>query len=72
MAKAEKHHETGNAMDYAEHDRTYAGFLAFTKWSVVLLVALMLAMTFGFLGGGGLIGGTVLFVILSVISYFVV
>lgn len=32
------------AMDYAEHQRTYAGFLRLTKISIVALVALLVAM----------------------------
>ena len=31
-------------MDYAEHDRTYAGFLTFTKFGVVFVVALLIFM----------------------------
>jgi hypothetical protein len=34
------------AMDYTEHNRTYAGFLRFTKISIVLLVALLAGMYF--------------------------
>lgn len=33
-------------MDYAEHNRTYAGFLKFTKYSIIALVALLAAMKF--------------------------
>lgn len=36
------HHE----MDYAEHNRTYAGFLQFTKISIIVLVTLLLGMFF--------------------------
>lgn len=32
------------AMDYAEHKRTYAGFIRFTQISVVLLVLLLIGM----------------------------
>lgn len=31
-------------MDYAEHNRTYAGFLKFTKISIVALVVLLAGM----------------------------
>ena len=31
-------------MDYAEHERTYRGFLTFTKFGVVFLAALMIFM----------------------------
>ena len=57
-------------MDYAEHDRTYDGFLWLTKWSVVALVTLLVAMAAGFFGGFGLIGGTILWAVLLIISYF--
>ena len=51
MAKAAKHEEHGahgSAMDYSEHERTYGWFIWLTKWSVISLVALMLAMAAGF------------------------
>lgn len=33
------------AMDYAEHQRTYAGFLRFTKISIIAIALLLIAMT---------------------------
>lgn len=74
MANAAKHDEHGNhgsAMDYSEHDRTYAWFLWTTKWSVIFLVALLIAMAVGFFTNGGWVGGTLLMVILMAISVFV-
>lgn len=50
-------------MDYAEHDKTYAMFLAGTKWGTVACVGLMIAMAFGFFAGFGLIGGTIVWAI---------
>jgi hypothetical protein len=32
------------AMDYAEHEKTYAGFLRFTKIAIVCLVVLLAGM----------------------------
>jgi hypothetical protein len=32
------------AMDYAEHNRTYHGFLTATKWGVIVMAALMIGM----------------------------
>lgn len=37
-----EHHET--AMDYAEHERTYAGFLAMTKWGTIAVVVILVLM----------------------------
>ncbi len=52
--KMAEHHTTapaelGAPMDYAEHEKTYAGFAGLVKWATVTLVALMIAMAFGFL-----------------------
>ncbi|MBL8587749.1 MAG: aa3-type cytochrome c oxidase subunit IV [Methylobacteriaceae bacterium] len=33
-------------MDYAEHDRTYAMFLALVKWGVIFNVLLLILMAF--------------------------
>jgi Bacterial aa3 type cytochrome c oxidase subunit IV len=75
MAKAAKHEDHGNAhanaMDYSEHERTYAGFLWLTKWSVIFLLALLIAMAVGFFAGGGLVGGTLLLIVLCAIAFFV-
>lgn len=62
--------ETGAEMDYAEHERTYAMFLSMSKWLVILCVALLVGMAFGFFAGGGLFGGTVVFVVLTILAYF--
>lgn len=32
------------AMDYVEHERTYAGFLTFTKWGSIAVIAILVGM----------------------------
>lgn len=32
------------AMDYAEHERTYRGFIAFTKWGTITVSAIVILM----------------------------
>ena len=44
--------ELGAKMDYAEHDRTYAGFLALAKYGSLFCLAVMISMAFGFFVGG--------------------
>jgi hypothetical protein len=56
--------EMGAEMDYSEHEKTYDGFLALTKYGTLAVVALMIAMAFGFFGGGGFIASIILFIIL--------
>ena len=68
---ATKHEDTDSAMDYPEHEKTYEGFLWLTKWGVISLVALLIAMAAGFYGGFGLFGGILVFVILLLIAFFV-
>ncbi|MBU4528197.1 MAG: aa3-type cytochrome c oxidase subunit IV [Hoeflea sp.] len=58
--------ETGAAMDYSEHDKTYAMFLAGTKYTTIVIVALMIAMAVYFFTGAGAILSFVLFLILSI------
>ena len=31
-------------MDYAEHERTYSGFISVTKWGVVAVAALLIVL----------------------------
>ena len=70
MAKKAASKTPANAMDYPEHERTYDGFIKMSVWGTVFCVALLVAMAFGFFGGGGLIGGTLALVILMAAFYF--
>jgi len=70
MAKQQKSQAPDNAMDYPEHERTYEIFLKFAVWTTAGCIALLVAMAFGFYAGGGLIGGTLLFIILMVACAF--
>lgn len=63
--------ETGAPMDYAEHDKTYKGFLNLAKYGTAACVALMVALAAGFYTAGGWFGGLVTFFILFVASFFV-
>ncbi|MES0195756.1 aa3-type cytochrome c oxidase subunit IV [Mesorhizobium sp. M0011] len=59
--------ELGAKMDYAEHDRTYAGFLALAKYGSLFCGALLLAMAFGFFAGG-FFSATILFVLIMAVG----
>jgi hypothetical protein len=72
MAKATNDGEGNSAMDYPEHERTYDLFLTTSKWVAVLCAALMVSMAAGFFGGMGLVGGILIFIVLSVIAYFLI
>lgn len=62
--------ETGASMDYAEHDKTYAMFLALAKYGTIFCVSLLIAMAFGFFAGGGFIASTILFVLLNILGAY--
>ncbi|GGA98825.1 cytochrome c oxidase subunit IV [Brucella endophytica] len=69
-----KHSNTGPAelgapMDYAEHEKTYGGFLAVCKWGTVAVVAILAAMAFGFFVGGWF-SATILFVLICAAAWF--
>lgn len=63
--------EAGAPMDYQEHEQTFSLFLTLTKWGTIATAALLIAMAFGFFAGGGLVGGTVAFVLLLIVARFV-
>ena len=62
--------ELGAEMDYAEHERTYSGFLALFKWGSLGCAALLISMAFGFFTSAGFISASVLFVLICVVAFF--
>ena len=62
--------ELGAKMDYAEHDRTYHGFLALAKYGSLFCGALLLAMAVGFFAGG-FFSATILFVLILAVGAFI-
>ncbi|GLQ81327.1 cytochrome c oxidase subunit IV [Mesorhizobium huakuii] len=62
--------ELGAKMDYAEHDRTYAGFLALAKYGSLFCGALLLAMAFGFFAGG-FFSALILFALIMAVGAFI-
>lgn len=61
--------EIGAAMDYAEHDKTFAVFVRLTKYGTIICVALMIAMAYGFFLGG-IWTGAALWLVLSIAGIF--
>lgn len=60
--------ETGAAMDYVEHERTYAMFVGLAKYGTLACVALCAAMAFSFFTTAGWFSGIILFVLISAIG----
>jgi hypothetical protein len=64
--------ETGAPMDYREHEKTYDMFVAGAKYGSALIGVLLIAMAAGFFGHAGLLGGILIFIVLSVFGIFLV
>ncbi|KAA3448922.1 aa3-type cytochrome c oxidase subunit IV [Mesorhizobium sp. SARCC-RB16n] len=62
--------ELGAKMDYAEHDRTYAGFLMLAKYGSLFCLGLLIAMAFGFFAGG-FFSALILFVLILAVGAFI-
>ncbi|MFT4183470.1 MAG: aa3-type cytochrome c oxidase subunit IV [Rhizobium sp.] len=60
--------ETGAPMDYKEHEKTYDRFIVGAKVGAGIVAALLIAMTAGFFGHAGFLGGLLIFVVLSIAS----
>ncbi|SFF13355.1 aa3 type cytochrome c oxidase subunit IV [Aureimonas phyllosphaerae] len=69
MAEDHGYEWKGTTMDYAEHDRTYMGFLGLVKYGSIAIVAILLAMLVGLIMNAGIImsvlAGGVFFVLAS-------
>jgi hypothetical protein len=63
--------EVGADMDYAEHDRTYDGFTKVAKYGSMMIGILMICMAVGFFSSAGFIFSVLLFIVLSLIGFFV-
>ena len=60
--------ETGAKMDYEEHERSYAFFVNFTKYSSLVIAAILIAMAFGFFTTAGFFSIVILFVVICAVG----
>ena len=60
--------ELGADMDYREHEQTYNLFVGVIKYSVLVTVALLIAMAFGFFTAAGFISATLLFILICIVG----
>lgn len=63
--------ELGAEMDYPQHEKTYALFLAMTKYGILHIVALLIAMAVGFFTSAGFVSATVIFILISLIGIYI-
>ena len=62
--------EVGASMDYAEHDKTYSGFLFAAKYGVMTIAILLICMAVGFFTTAGFVFSTLLFVVLTALGFY--
>ena len=63
--------ETGAQMDYPEHEKTYAAFIALAKYGSLVCAAILLAMAFGFFTSAGFFSSTILFILVCAVGWFI-
>jgi len=63
--------EMGAEMDYAEHERTYNLFLTIAKYTCLVVIALLIAMAFGFFTAAGFISSTILFILICAVGAWI-
>jgi len=62
------HVETGAEMDYKQHEQTYHLFLKLTKYGTLHVVAILIAMAFGFFTNAGFFSSLLIFILISAVG----
>lgn len=62
--------ETGAEMDYSEHEKTYAMFLALARYGTLAVVVILIGMAVGFFTAAGFITSTIVTIFLLAIGYY--
>ena len=62
--------ELGAPMDYAEHEKSYNGFVNAAKYTTLVVVALLISMAAGFFTAAGMISSVILFFLLCVVGVY--
>ncbi|MDQ2633704.1 MAG: aa3-type cytochrome c oxidase subunit IV [Pseudomonadota bacterium] len=62
--------ETGAQMDYPEHEKTYAVFVALAKYGSLVSAAVLIAMAFGFFTTAGFFSSTILFILVCAVGWY--
>ena len=62
--------ELGAEMDYSEHEKTYSLFVGLAKWNVLVIIALLIAMAFGFFTSAGFFSATILFILICALGFY--
>ncbi len=58
-------------MDYPQHEKTYNLFLFLVKWSIIVVLAIVIGMMVGLIMNGGFSGGILSFIVILALAYFI-
>jgi hypothetical protein len=64
--------EVGASMDYAEHDKTYHGFLFAAKYGAMTIAILLICMAVGFFSSAGFVFSVLLFIVLTALGFYLI
>lgn len=62
--------EVGAEMDYPEHEKSYRLFVALAKYGTLHVLALLIAMAFGFFTSAGFFSSLILFILISAVGIY--
>lgn len=63
--------ETGAEMDYKQHEQTYRLFLTLAKYGALHVVAILIAMGFGFFTTAGFFSSLLIFILISAVGIWI-
>jgi len=62
--------EVGAEMDYPEHEKSYRLFVGLAKYGTLHVLALLIAMAFGFFTSAGFFSSLILFILISAVGIY--
>jgi len=62
--------EVGAEMDYPQHEKSYRLFIALAKYGTLHVLAILIAMAFGFFTSAGFFSSLILFILISAVGIY--
>lgn len=62
--------EVGAEMDYPQHEKSYRLFVALAKYGTLHVLAVLIAMAFGFFTSAGFFSSLILFILISAVGIY--
>jgi hypothetical protein len=62
--------EVGAEMDYPQHEKSYRLFVALAKYGTLHVLAVLIALAFGFFTSAGFFSSLILFILISAVGIY--